>query len=77
MKRQTKADTTKGAHQMSDKAKTVNEMIGELHREVEGLKMQMAAFCEPIKEKIKANEKKIDRLLLEDGRQEVDLRLVD
>jgi len=62
---------------MSKEAKTVDEMIGELTREVEGLKSQMAAYCEPVREKIKTAEKKIKVLLLEDGRQEVDLRLLD
>ena len=56
--------------------KTVNEMIGELHRESEGLRQQMAAYAEPIKERIKANDKKVARLLLEDGRQAVDMILL-
>lgn len=61
----------------NEKRKTVNEMIGELHREIEGLKALIAAHNEPIKERIKEAGKKIERLLLEDGRQQVDLTLVD
>lgn len=62
---------------MTATTKTVNETIGELHREAEGLKAQMAAYCEPIKERVKEIGKKIDRLLLEDGRQQVDLTLIN
>jgi hypothetical protein len=60
---------------MSDGTKTVDEMVGELTREIAGLKMQMAAYCEPVKERIKDAERKIGRLLLEDGRQQVDVTL--
>ena len=56
-------------------SKTVDQMVGELTREVTGLRAQIAAYCEPIKERIKKAEKKIERLLLEDGRQQVDLVL--
>jgi hypothetical protein len=58
-------------------SKTVDQIIGELHREAEGLRSQMAAYCEPVKERIKETEKKIKRLLLEDGRQQIDLTLLD
>ena len=72
---------------MSDTTRTVDEMIGDLHRKIEGLKAQMVAFCEPhkqeykqktdaycepIKEQCKEMERQIKRLLLEDGRQIVD-----
>jgi phage host-nuclease inhibitor protein Gam len=55
--------------------KTVDAMVGELTREISSLRSQIAAYCEPVRERIKQAEKKIERLLLEDGRQQVDLVL--
>lgn len=56
-------------------SKTVNEMMGELVRENMNLDALMKAHNEPIKEKIKENSKKLERLQLEDGRQQVGLVL--
>jgi hypothetical protein len=60
---------------MTTKTKTVDEMIGDLHRRIEGRRAQCKAFTDPIKEEIKTMKSQIDRLLLEDGRQEVDWNL--
>lgn len=57
-------------------SKTNNEMIGELTRKVATLKSLIEAHNEPIKEQIKEAEAQIKRLLLEDGKQQVDDRLL-
>jgi hypothetical protein len=62
---------------MSDTTRTVDEMIGDLHRKIEGLKAQNKAFTEPNKEKIKEMERQIGRLLLEDGGQMVNENLLE
>ncbi len=56
--------------------KTNDEMIGEITREVAQLEALIKSYCEPLKEKIKAKHKAIERLLLEDGRQQVDVTLL-
>ena len=56
-------------------SKTVNEMMGELVRENMNLAALIQAHNEPIKEKIKENQKQLERLQLEDGRQQVGLVL--
>ena len=56
--------------------KTNDQMIGEMTREIDQLKSLIAAHNEPIKTKIKAKEESIKRLLLEDGRQTVDMTLI-
>ena len=56
--------------------KTNDQMIGEMTREIDQLKSLIAAYCEPLKVKIKAKEESIKRLLLEDGRQTVDMTLL-
>jgi len=60
---------------MTTKTKTVDEIIGDLHRQIEGRRAQCKAFTEPLREEIKKMKSRIDRLLLEDGRQEVDWNL--
>lgn len=60
-----------------DETKTVNDIGFDLMRENERLRSLIQAHTEPLKQRIKENEKKIDRLLLEDGRQLVDLTLLD
>lgn len=56
-------------------SKTVNEMMGELVRENMNLEALIKAHNEPIKERIKENHKQLERLQLEDGRQQVGLVL--
>jgi uncharacterized coiled-coil DUF342 family protein len=54
-----------------DKVETVNEMIGRMHRQIAEKRMQMKVFCDPIKAEIRDLEQNIDRLMIEDGDQQV------
>ena len=51
--------------------KTINELHGELDREIHNLRELIKAHNEPILEKIKQNKQRIKRLLIEDGRQQI------
>jgi len=58
-------------------AKTNNELIGELAHEIAAIESLIEAHNEPLKDQIKSKKKQVKRLLLEDGRQTVDLTLLE
>jgi len=59
------------------RTKTVDEMVGDLYRKIQGKRAQVRSYSEPINEEIKNMQNQIKRLLLEDGGQQVDMSLFD